>query len=633
MLDFKAFSDKASDTDALGMENSCKGIADFLCRCDTPMTIAINGDWGTGKTSVMNIVKRILAEKYGDDEEYSINHQIIDFNTWEFSIFGENDSLVFELLKAMSNQIISLSEKYDLSSDKKDSAKVSNIALSVLGAVKNVATTVLCDEIGGAKILYSFIEGLNKNNKGGKRKFDADALDRASVSAMSRTSVMKELRESIQTLIGDIMEKIPDDKPDRLFIFVDDLDRLEPKVALSLIEGMKNFASFSNCVFILAVDQNVIERGLKSKYGNEYDEKMSVHFFDKIIQTQFELPTRSYDIEQYLNVLLNNNQQQNIPEQYIAKFCNLLKTFRETNPRSIKRSLNMLLLKNCIDNASDNYERQDDNYELICQQYALRLLFMKNKTGFQLLEEQFDRDEPNKEDTDYLNNTYNSFVGLINTDRENFDEETMYLDSILSLFYGDDLRVDSFSEEKRAATLQLINQLIISRSNDSDQPDSAYYIRKLYNDIKTKAVEGLLENADDSWNRLNAEDVGDIINNEDYFRAKTGSADTDEKFLEIILSPANHVDTNTTRVDLNVNNTEEMKTLIEGYFEDNSNFFYNGHGIPPALQRSEEYMNKYRYYIVYNADHSHHKVSIYIYGNPRYSKLSELLRTTGFLRQ
>ena len=78
MLDFKAFSDKASDTDALGMENSCKGIADFLCRCDTPMTIAINGDWGTGKTSVMNIVKRILAEKYGDDEEYSINHQIID---------------------------------------------------------------------------------------------------------------------------------------------------------------------------------------------------------------------------------------------------------------------------------------------------------------------------------------------------------------------------------------------------------------------------------------------------------------------------------------------------------------------------------------------------------------------------
>ncbi|GEM_PF-4415094 len=36
-----------------------------VCReCNTPMTISIQGSWGTGKTSIMNLVKNEMPDNY-----------------------------------------------------------------------------------------------------------------------------------------------------------------------------------------------------------------------------------------------------------------------------------------------------------------------------------------------------------------------------------------------------------------------------------------------------------------------------------------------------------------------------------------------------------------------------------------
>lgn len=43
-------SDKPAIVDKLGTEEQQRGLVGFMRHCSTPMTIAVQGDWGTGKT-------------------------------------------------------------------------------------------------------------------------------------------------------------------------------------------------------------------------------------------------------------------------------------------------------------------------------------------------------------------------------------------------------------------------------------------------------------------------------------------------------------------------------------------------------------------------------------------------------
>ena len=86
----RSVSDLASKEDWLGMTNHYKGITKFIERCDTPMTIAIQGDWGIGKTSAMeNIQERLRAEML---------NPCIWFKTWQFSALNNSNTIFIEFM-------------------------------------------------------------------------------------------------------------------------------------------------------------------------------------------------------------------------------------------------------------------------------------------------------------------------------------------------------------------------------------------------------------------------------------------------------------------------------------------------------------------------------------------------------
>ena len=74
--------------DSFGIKTYINGLCQFIVSCDTPMTISIQGDWGSGKTSMMNMIKEHLGEKIVP----------IWFNTWQFSQFNMGDQLALFLL-------------------------------------------------------------------------------------------------------------------------------------------------------------------------------------------------------------------------------------------------------------------------------------------------------------------------------------------------------------------------------------------------------------------------------------------------------------------------------------------------------------------------------------------------------
>lgn len=62
--------------DRLSRETQVGGFADFVLSCETPMTISIQGNWGTGKTSFVNLVmEQIEAGDYKKDIITPVEYQ------------------------------------------------------------------------------------------------------------------------------------------------------------------------------------------------------------------------------------------------------------------------------------------------------------------------------------------------------------------------------------------------------------------------------------------------------------------------------------------------------------------------------------------------------------------------------
>src|SRR5262249_30294219 len=56
----------------------------------------------------------------------------------------------------------------------------------------------------------------------------------------------------------------------RLVVFVDDLDRCLPEGALQVLESMKLFFDFDGFVFVVGLDEQVVERLVQARFRNTY---------------------------------------------------------------------------------------------------------------------------------------------------------------------------------------------------------------------------------------------------------------------------------------------------------------------------------------------------------------------------
>ncbi len=311
----------------LGVKPHIEALVQFICECNTPMTIAIQGDWGTGKTSMMNIVRDQIRKK---------NIECIWFNTWQFSQFNMQEDVPAALLLELLGRI------------GVDESNIKKIALNFFKRGAVLASTVLA----------------------GKEAGDA-ARDALSASPLDIYAQLRSLREQLEKAIKDKLEK---SRGDRIVIFVDDLDRMNPGRAVELLEVIKNFMDIPGCVFVLAVDYGVVSRGTRQKYGEDMDEAKGRSFFDKIIQLPYNLPVSQYTITKYLKNIFN------IPEGDLRLYKELAENSIGTNPRSLKRLANVMNLLRLLaaknnSESLDKPEFQRVLFAILCLQMAYEPIY------------------------------------------------------------------------------------------------------------------------------------------------------------------------------------------------------------------------------------------------------------------
>ncbi len=320
--------------DTFGISRYINGLCTFILHCETPMTISIQGDWGSGKTSMMNMVRAKLNES---------NVHTIWFNTWQFSQFQMQDNLAISMLGSL------LSE---LDCDKK---KVKDL-LGTLGNASRTALKILADNVAGGVVADKLGEIMG-----------APEVDSA--------EKIKEIKNDFQNAINKKLNSLNKEKA---VIFIDDLDRLQPAKAVELLEVLKVFLDCGKCVFVLAVDYSVVTQGIKQKFGDSVDEEKGKSFFDKIIQLPFKMPVAQYDISNYISDAL---KEMGIAydEKSVKQYIGLIETSIGCNPRSIKRLFNTYMLLDIISQDS-SYSANDSKrriilFAIICMQMEFDELY------------------------------------------------------------------------------------------------------------------------------------------------------------------------------------------------------------------------------------------------------------------
>jgi hypothetical protein len=145
--------------------------------------------------------------------------------------------------------------------------------------------------------------------------------------------------------------------------FIDDISRINPMTAVKVLELLKNIFHLANCVFVLSIDYEAIQRGLVDLFGEpsgENDHEFRA-FYEKIIQVPFLLPTEEHDSVDYTaDILVKAGylQQELISEKDKEVLHNLVYNSVSGNPRGLKRLINSLILMTpLIDDLKETHDR------------------------------------------------------------------------------------------------------------------------------------------------------------------------------------------------------------------------------------------------------------------------------------
>ena len=325
--------------DLLKIRRYSNALIKYIKNAQTPTTIGIQGEWGSGKTSLLNTIYTELDK--ANQDQNTKDFKVVWINSWENSLMATPEEALIKIINEIINTLVEVDPKVS------NITKVKEAATVAAKGILRVGAGILGGQAGGS-VMEEVLESSNS---------------------------IRDLRLQLTTLINEIRAS-ENQRVDKIVIFVDDLDRIDPPEAVKILELLKNIFSIPGCVFVLAIDYQVVIKGLKEKFGertpeNEWEFRA---FFDKIIQLPFLMPVGSYDIGNYVNDLLRQigfQDENEIDSEFVAE---TVKYTIGGNPRSIKRLINSLALINIFNEEIDD-EDEDQEDEVVDITIERQLLF------------------------------------------------------------------------------------------------------------------------------------------------------------------------------------------------------------------------------------------------------------------
>lgn len=271
--------------DALNREREAKVLESLIASQDGPLTLCLDGAWGTGKTFFLRRFK-LQWETNGGKALY--------FNAWE-------DDNLDDPLIALIGQLWPLLKPSGMD------GIVDNIKKCTIPLIKKIA--------------------LNRVGVDGK-----DVASSAS-NAFDEYAELQTSRQQLKECLSKVADHFFDTPVHRPLLFIiDELDRCRPSFAIAVLERIKHLFPIKHLVFLIGVDKEQVKASVRSVYGNIDSENYLHRFFDATLKlTQYSSTQFVYAAYGYVhdpNIPATIDYIRRTRFEVAQKFCPLIQHFK-----------------------------------------------------------------------------------------------------------------------------------------------------------------------------------------------------------------------------------------------------------------------------------------------------------------
>ncbi len=293
-------TDAPATEDLLGFKPHAERLAALIQKQipdKASFVIGIEGEWGEGKSSFINLLKDAFPAEKTDETRPTI----VDFNPWWFE---GSDQLLRHFFDELLGQI-DRSGRWTASA-----RKFMHGLASLLDG-------------GGKAVQLLPAPGVMEAGKAAEK-----AGELLRVLGTEKTKSAQVLKASSAHVLADLSFKT--------IVFIDDLDRLPAREIVELFRVIKAVADLPNIVYIIAYDRAIVASAL-----DEVHKARGEAYLEKIVQLPYRLPKPTKDkLERYnKNALLGSGAVSSVvPDQFDAEvsFRYISQAFLKL-PRDVKR--------------------------------------------------------------------------------------------------------------------------------------------------------------------------------------------------------------------------------------------------------------------------------------------------------
>lgn len=236
---------KKPEEDTFGFNPFSLAIAKSIAANNQPegTVVAIHGPWGTGKSSIVNLVKHHLA-----NASDAADIEILDFNCWWFK--GE-EALALEFFR----QLYGVMDQTDVDRAKDAVSELGSRVLSSSSSFVGAALNLVVPSAGST-----------------------------AASGMNLLAELIKQDKTVESFHSEVSEALTEcDK--RYLIVIDDIDRLSPEEALMIFRLVKSVGRLPKVMYLLAYDREIADNIVSQRYPSEGSQ-----FLEKIVQAGFDIP-------------------------------------------------------------------------------------------------------------------------------------------------------------------------------------------------------------------------------------------------------------------------------------------------------------------------------------------------------
>ena len=238
------------EDDLLGRASFAKATARSLSRMQDSgtFTVGLFGKWGTGKTSLLNMILQEMTdlEKDNNPESKTI---VIRFEPWNFST---TDQLLSQFFVRLINEFYSKTDKN-------------------LQKVSNAIEKYFMSLVSFTKLIPGVGDQINE-------------IANSSFSLFKRKATKGAYETDIQQQKENVI-KILESAHRRLLIVIDDIDRLNNDQIRCVFQLVTAVAKFPHTTYLLAFDKEIVARALE-----DVQKGSGEAYLEKVIQIPIQIP-------------------------------------------------------------------------------------------------------------------------------------------------------------------------------------------------------------------------------------------------------------------------------------------------------------------------------------------------------